>query len=214
MWLESGILDHLIDLDGHPKPLSQIVEEVQEYSLLRTCEICGCKEKDAKTKDEYKNMFGWMGEVLCEFWLKTFGHKYGIVYVCDTSQNQFQRGYDFTGSSVFDAGFNAVIQVKMQSTEKSFTYGKLFTFLDEAKKVNSLPQYTVLMVPTSTLNLGKVLSYKDGFKEEYKSKIIYIGQNKMSECLREMPSLSGLEGHHEFFTKFRESLIATKALEI
>jgi hypothetical protein len=206
LWIESSILDNLMDEDSNAKPLSQMLKEVQKYAISRAMTVEHCSKANATSTDEYKNTFGWMGEVLCEFWLKVFGHKYDIVTIQDTSQNQFQRGYDFTGSSIFDSGFNAIIQIKMQSKTKAFEFGKLFTFLDEAEKASSLPQYTVLMVPTSILKKDEILSYKKNFKLDYQSKIKYIGQNAMDNEIAKLPSLRFKNGNLEFFTRFKESL--------
>ena len=90
LWVESNILSNLLDVDGNSKTLKDILSEVTEYAIRRTIEKTGCKAGRVRQEDEYKNTFGWMGEVLCEFWLRTFGHRLDLCNICDTSYNQFQ----------------------------------------------------------------------------------------------------------------------------
>lgn len=216
LWVESRILENLIDKDGNPKAFGTIINEAHSYAISRASNLMGCKKKDANKTEEYRNTFGWMGEIVSEFWLKVFGQRYDIVSVTDTSQNQFQRGYDYTGCGFFDTGMSVLIQVKMmEDSFKSFKKGKLFTFLDEAEKAASLPQYTILMVPTSDLSSDEILSYKDDFKEDYRSKIRYFGKSKMSSDIRTLPTMrNGLDGHHEFLLWFKESLELSSVKEI
>jgi hypothetical protein len=206
LWIESRILDNLIDIDGNPKPLGAYLKEIRKFCLSRATTINNCKKGDAQITDEYKVALGAMGEVLCEFWLKIFGCRYDIHNITDTSQNQFQRGYDFTGLSIFDTSMDVLIQIKMQGKPTPFELGKLFTFFDEATKAKSLPQYTILMVPTSRLSHDEILSYKKDFKQDYLSKMRFIGFNEMDSAIMQLPSHRFNNANLEFFTRFKESL--------
>lgn len=210
LWLESGILSNLSSDDGNYKTLRHILEEVKEYSLKRAVEKTGCKKSEAKKQDEYKNTIGWMGEVLCEFWLRTFGHRMDLTDICDTSANKFQRGYDFTARVIIDLTLTALIQIKMQSEDRAFTRESLFTFFDEVKKTGTLPRYTILMVPTAELPKAEMLSWKKDFKKEYSSQLIFVGLGKMDEEILSLPTRIQDENPNlEFFIRFRECLNAS-----
>jgi hypothetical protein len=207
LWLESNILSNLCLLDTNPKTLRNILDEVKEYAIKRTIEKTGCKKSEVKKEQEYKNTFGWMGEVLCEFWLHTFGHRYDLAAVRDTSENEFQRGFDFTSSVIIDAESSAIIQVKMQNEDRAFTQKALYTFLDEALIKGIRPRNTILMVPTNELPKGEILSWKDDFKKRYSSQIIYIGRNAMSREIRSLHStIQGNNPNLEFFIRFRDCI--------
>jgi hypothetical protein len=200
LWHESKLLDELRDKDGNVKPLAWYIKQ-----LPKAASKLAAKESDAK--ETYKDYYGWLGEVLCEFWLKKFGHRYDIAEVTDTSENQFTRGYDFVARSFFTEELKSQIQVKMRSdSEKMFILKDLYTFFDEGQKAGILPQYLVLMVPTSTLTHKELLSYKNDFNRQYLPRIRVINQAIMQDNIHELPSIRGLGGNAEFFTSFREAV--------
>ena len=205
-WTDSKILDNMHDEDGNAKPLKTYLREARKFALGVAAHETGCKKSEAQLTDEYKFIYGAMGEVLSEFWFKLFCGRYDITGITDTSANKFQRGYDFTGISVFDMMMNVLIQVKMQGKPTPFELGKLLTFFDEAEKAGSLPQYTILMVPTSELSNDDILSYKKNFKQDYLSKMRFIGQNEMDTAIIQLPSNRFKNANLEFFTRFKESL--------
>ena len=207
LWIESDLLSTLVDESNNPKTLRDFLFEIKKYAISRAVLKYGCSKKNATGSEEYKNTLGWMGEVLCEFWLHTFGHRYDLSLVKDTSENQFQRGYDFTSSVLIDESISSIIQVKMQKEDKSFTKQSLFTFFDEAFLKNIQPRYTILMVPTNELPKGEILSWKDDFKTQYSSQLIFIGQKEMDRNILSLPTtVQGENPNLEFFIRFRESL--------
>lgn len=206
LWVESNILSTLTG-DDNPKTLAHIIDEAKAYAIKRAVDLTGCTKKDATKSDEYKNTFGWMGEVLCEFWLRTFGHRYDLTDIQDTSSNLYQRGYDFTASVIIDTSLKALIQVKTQSEDRAFTSGSLFTFFDEVKVKSILPRYTFLMIPTATSPKSEMLSWKNDFKKEYSPQLIFIGQQQMDRDIQSLPTvIQGNNPNLEFFVRFRESL--------
>lgn len=207
LWTESGILSELIDKNNNPKTLRHIIEEIRSYAIKRTIEKTNCKKSEVLLQEEYKNTFGWMGEVLCEFWLKTFGHRFDLNDIKDTSVNQYQRGYDFTAKVIIDPTLTALIQIKMQGKEKAFTRDSLFTFFDEVRVKGIIPRYTILMVPTAELSKKEMLSWKEDFKKEYSSQLMFIGLNKMDEEVLSLPTkIQGDNPNLEFFIRFKECL--------
>jgi hypothetical protein len=207
LWKESGLLDELRDEEGNVKPLSWYIKR-----LPKAAEKLAKNEADPR--EAYKDYYGWLGEVLCEFWLKKFGHRYDIAEVTDTSENQFTRGYDFTARSFFAEELKSQIQVKMRSDpEKTFLLKDLYTFFDEGQKAGILPQYLVLMVPTSSLTHQELLSYKNDFKRDYLPRIRVINQAIMQSNIHELPSTRGHGGNEEFFTSFREAVTEATQLQ-
>jgi len=197
LWQKSGLLDELLDKDRNPKPLVTYIKQLPKAA-----------EKLARADGaDYADYYGWMGEVLCEFWLRLFGHRYDVFDVQDTSADQFQRGYDFTARSAFAEELQVQIQVKMRrDTEKSFLFKELYTFLDEGKKAGILPQYLVLMVPTSQLPWNEVLSYRDGFQARYGTRVRIITGEMMQTDVRELPSAAKRHYNEEFFARFKAAL--------
>jgi hypothetical protein len=205
-WTDSKIFDNMYDEDGNAKTMKTYLKEARKFALGVAALEAGCKKSEAQITNEYKFIYGAMGEVLSEFWLKLFCGRYDIAGIADTSANKFQRGYDFTGMSVFDMLMNVLIQVKMQGKPTPFELGKLHTFFDEAERAGSLPQYTILMVPTSDLSNDDILSYKKNFKQDYLSKMRFIGHNEMDNAIIQLPSNRFKNANLEFFTRFKESL--------
>jgi hypothetical protein len=200
LWQKSGLLNDLRDKDGNVKPLSWYIKQLPKAATKLAA-------NEADPKEAYKDFYGWLGEVLCEFWLKKFGHRYDIVEITDTSENQFTRGYDFTARSFFAAELLSQIQVKMRSdSEKTFMLKDLYTFFDEGQKAGILPQYLVLMVPTSSLTPQDLLSYKADFKRDYLPRIQVINREIMQANMRNLPSVRGFGSNEEFFTSFREAV--------
>lgn len=206
LWLESKILENLLDEDDNPKPLACYLKEAEKYAINLASEVNKCKKSEANKTEEYKNIFGWMGEVLAEFWFRLFGTRYDVISIRDTSHNQFQRGYDITGVSIFDQSMNVLIQIKMQGFDRSFKKDSLYTFFDEAEKHKARPEYTILMVPTSSMSFEEILSYKKDFKADYLSRMRFIGQAEMDRNIVCLPSNRGYNANLEFFTRFRDSL--------
>lgn len=204
LWAQSGLLNELRDGDDHIKPLKTYVNQIRRYAL----------KQGKPGSEEFNNTYGWMGEVLCEFWLKLFGHRFDIMEVADTSENQFTRGYDFTARSFFTEELKAQIQVKMRGDPtKQFLLKDLYTFFDEGHKAGILPQYLVLMVPTTSLTEQDILSYRGGFKGIYLPRIRVITQEVMLREMHQLPSTRGLGGVEEFFTRFREAVTASVQLQ-
>jgi hypothetical protein len=197
LWAESRLLAELRDADKNVKPLKTYVAQIRKFAMT----------KGKPGSEEFNNTYGWMGEVLCEFWLKLFGHRYDIMEVTDTSENQYTRGYDFTARSFFAEELKAQIQVKMRGDpSKQFLLKDLYTFFDEGHKAGILPQYLVLMVPTTALTEEDILSYRGGFKSIYLPRIRVITQEIMLHEMHRLPSIRGLGGVEEFFTRFREAV--------
>jgi len=216
LWISSGIFGNLLDQTGNPKPLITYIKQIERYALLREKATMHITKNEKIAAEEYRNTYGWMGEVLCEFWLKRFGHLYDIERIVDTSANEFQRGYDFTAQSIFEA-LPALIQVKMTvDGYHQFQQEKLHTFFDEVATARVLPQYTFLMCPTNVLSDDTVLSYKKDFRLDYTDQIHFIGQDKMRERIQGLPKRSEtpfLNGNHEFFTLFADACASAVALQ-
>ena len=101
----------------------------------------------------------------------------------------------------------------MQSEDRVFTRSSLYTLLDEVQNGKILPRYTILMVPTAELAKGDMLSWKEDFKRDYSSQLIFIGQKKMDEEILSLPTkIQGDNANLEFFIRFRECLKDRKSV--
>lgn len=212
LWLESKILDNRLNKDGHPKTLRTYLQEAEKWSIKEAMRIDKCTIKDAKQTETYRNTFGWMGEVLAEYWLLVFGHLWNIHTIRETSRDQFNRGFDLIGTSKYDESKTILIQVKMRSDGfYRFVVSDCYTFLDEAEKRETLPQHLIFMCPTSKHKSKEdALSYKDNFKADYKDRFVFIGEQRMNKEIGKLP-VQGVTGNEYFFGSFRESLIKSTA---
>jgi hypothetical protein len=84
LWLDSGVLNSMVDKKGFTKSLRTIFEDAQKWA-----------NKTFSDLDEYKHVYGMLGEVFAEFYLKRLGFAYGLQNIQDTSADQFFRGHDF-----------------------------------------------------------------------------------------------------------------------
>jgi len=199
LWKESGLLDEFArDEHDNLQPLSWYVKQ-----LPRVAKRLAAKHP---MENAYANYYGWMGEVLVEFWLKKFGHRYDLQQIMDTSDQQFNRGFDFTGADVFDS-LPVQVQVKMKSDQiRTLTKDKLFTFMDEGQKAGVLPQYLILVVPSF---FGKermeVISYKNDFQKLAAVKFLIITGRDMQNAVNSLPS-ADRSGQEEFLLQFREAV--------
>jgi hypothetical protein len=201
LWKESGLLDELATDDyGNLQPLSWYVKQLPKAA----------RQLAAKhpIDQAYANYYGWMGEVLVEFFLKKFGGRFDLQSIVDTSDDQFTRGFDFRGSDVF-ANLPIQVQVKMKSDQtRTLTKDNLFTFMDEGQKAAILPQYLILVVPSF---FGKeridVLSYKDDFQKLATKSFQIITGRDMQVAINSLPSAThGRGGNEEFLLQFAEAV--------
>ena len=202
LWRENGLLDELAeDKYGNLQPLSWYIKQLSR---------CAKQLAEKHPIDQaYANYFGWQGEVLCEFWLRLFGHRYDLCDIEDTSEDQFTRGFDIRARSIFASELEAQIQVKMRGrSDAIFNEYDLFTFLDEAKEAEILPPYMVLMVPTSTGLKRDVLSYHKNFKQSGFHRFRIITGPVMEEEIDNLPLTEGNSGKEEFLIQFREAIFA------
>jgi hypothetical protein len=201
LWKQSGLLDELAkDNHGNLQPLSWYAKQLPKVAKTLATHH--------PIDQAYANYYGWLGEVLAEFWLKKFGHLHSLQAIMDTSAAQFNRGFDFAGSDVF-AGLPIQVQVKMKSDQtRTLTKDKLFTFMDEGEKANVLPQYLILMIPSF---FGKdrldVISYKDDFQLLASKQFLIITGRDMQDAINSMPSATpGRSGTEEFLLQFAEAI--------
>jgi hypothetical protein len=199
LWKESGLLDDLAKDDhGNLQPLSWYVKQLPKVAKILAVKY--------PIEQAYANYYGWLGEVLVEFWLKKFGHRYDLQTIMDTSAAQFNRGFDFGGSEIF-ANLPIQVQVKMKSDQtRTLTKDKLFTFMDEGQKAAVLPQYLILMVPSF---FGKdrldVISYKDDFQSLATKSFLIITGRDMQDAVNSLPS-ADRSGQEEFLLQFRKAV--------
>lgn len=203
LWKESGLLDELqYDEYGLLQPLSFYIKELRKTAKRLA-------KAHPEQEDGYINYFGWLGEVLCEFWLKKFGHRYDLCSIGDTSDSKFNRGFDLTARSIFSEELVSQIQVKMRGREDAHFGAKdLLTFMDEGAKAGVLPAYLVLMVPTCTLRLEELLSYRDEFNKLGWKRFRIITGPCMQRDIDLLPSAAGRTGNEEFLLQFREAILA------
>lgn len=200
LWKESGLLDELAkDEYDNLQPLSWYVKQLPKVARKLAARF--------PAEQAYANYYGWLGEVLVEFWLKKFGHRYDLSTVMDTSDQQFNRGFDFAGSDVF-ANLPIQVQVKMKSDQtRTFTKDKLFTFMDEGQKAAVLPQYLILMVPSY---FGKerldVISFKDDFQKLASKSFLIITGRDMQREVNSMPTSSDRDSNEDFLLQFAEAV--------
>lgn len=206
LWKESRLLDDLLrDKYGYLQPLATYINELRPAAkkLTKRFSVVGQAEHDT-----YADYFGWLGEVLCEFWLKKFGHRYDLCGIGDTSDNKFNRGFDLTARSLFSEELVSQIQVKMRGREDArFSAKDLFTFMNEGAMANVLPAYLVLMVPTCTLKPEELLSYRDEFNKLGWKRFRIITGPCMQRDIDLLPSAAGRSGNEEFLLQFREAVL-------
>lgn len=204
LWKESGLLNELLrDQSGNLQPLKVYIKQ-----LRKAADILAIKHPLPDT--DRHDYYGWMGEVLCEFWLRLFGQEIGITSVQDTSENKFTRGYDFTAVSTFSEALVAQIQVKMRSREwATLKEGDLYTFLDEGHKAGVLPQYLVLMVPTMNGVRRETLSYLDDFRQRGYARFCIITGADMAYRIDRLPSSRNKSGLEEFLLQFRDAVMTS-----
>jgi hypothetical protein len=206
LWTESKILDTLYDADGNAKPLRTFVKEIQkfathvdnavmthnvatEFPRLIGSDFANYHEifnpVNPQKNIAYSFVFGAMGEVLCQYYLNTFGHMYGLSYINDTSFDQFFRGIDFNSSSMYIRLLKVFIQVKMRKQSNHvFSAHDLFTFFDELKKASIHNRFALFMVPTSDAVDAKTLfDWRDGFNDEAINRLTVITGRNMTDMI-------------------------------
>ena len=204
---EDGTRKILKDEYGNLQPLGSYINAMsssikkivnKKYKFIQA-------SKDEQ-KEEYRNQFGWAGEVLCEFWLRRFGHLYDLINIRDTSEHEFNRGFDFRAGVIHYPDLEAHIQVKMSAdATKRLSEGKLSTFIDEMEKAGVVPRFGVLMFPTSTVSLRKeALGYQNSFQQRGVKMFHIVTQEVMCNVIRERC----LGGHEEFLDEFMSAVEA------
>jgi len=192
--------------------LKDLINGMRSYAIKLTADELKLDKKAAIKTDEFRLYYGALGEVFCEFWMRTFASsELRLSNIFDTSANQFCRGFDFTASSLFNDSLLALIQVKMRKDElKTFMRHDLVTLFDEASRRGVLPQHLILMVPTSSLSRTEILSYKEGFAREASDRMVFVGYQRMLKAIQGLPSTRDLIGVQEFIESFKESVTASK----
>lgn len=217
-WLSSGLLDDTARHDklGNHIVFKTMVRNIIKYSLKKAMIQLNTKDqKIAKMSSIYADTLGGMGECMCEFFGKCFlcGNILGAEVLFDTSSDKYHRGEDFFGYAVI-AQLYWTLQVKFRSDPIfSFKRHELRTFIELIIEKNVLPQHAILMVPTAfDIKTEDVLSWKDGFRDEWSKKMNIITGDMMSHKIKQIPSARDKSGEYEFFSAFKNSLLSSKSM--
>lgn len=213
-WIESKILENCYDSEGKPLPINgkrgSIESEVKKFAIKKAIEENPVlTKKTAPSSDTYRFIIGAMMEVLSEFYIKLFElSNFNLQLIEDTSDEKYQRGYDFIGKAGPLGDIDVQIQIKWRDDSKHlFTKKDLHTMVDEAEKAEIRNKNVWLVVVSSTEMKGyEVLSWKDEFKANYLDRFRIITGKIMEYKIARLQSSRKLSGFEEFWTLFKESL--------
>jgi hypothetical protein len=215
LWLESNVFDNLKDDLGNTIPLfgkgadkkGQNMEKLL-YEFAKKEAVRRYPSNKFSQIKEYKFIIGALMEVLAEFYLKFFElNNYDLRVVIDTSENKFQKGYDFIGLAGHNGDVKIQVQVKWRKDKKyRFNKFNLKTMLEMAEQENIKDKDLYLIVVSADFSDPyEVLNFRENFRSEYSSKIkIITGRtiaNKINNDLKRSDDVWGT-----FWGFFKESL--------
>lgn len=214
LWIESGILNNIYDKNKNVIPINgkkdSIESRAKHFAKLKAIEEnTNLTLKNAQTSDTYKFVIGAMMETLAEFYLKLFElSNHNLRFIEDTSEDQFERGYDYTGMAGIHGDIPIQIQIKWRDDAKHiFTKSDLWTMWNRALEENIKPKNLYLVVISSKETKGSnVLHYKEGFKEEWAPKMKIITGANMRDNIYTLQSNRDLSPFEEFWFTFKECL--------